>query len=270
MPESPEVRCMRDELSKKIKGKTLSSITIVRGPYLGSISAKYLVFRESLAFFTPSKVKKVYTKGKYLWFRLKGSFYALGIHHGMEGSWCEEENNKHIILTFTFEDGYQIHFQDSRRFGTFKLYSSEKELQQYLQTTGPDVMKATPEEIQERFSLNKVQNKPLCEVLMDQSVLSGIGNYLRADIMYTAELSPHRTISSLNDDELNVLSRACISIPRKSYRQQATTCGNYESFIHSGGYTPIVYGRSSVKGNTVLYFQDKNKRTVWWVPKVQL
>ena len=128
MPEGPEVRCMRDCLSQRIKNKILESITLHQGPYVGSSSPKYSEFRERVKEFTPSSVKKVRVKGKYMWFEFEdGDFVALGIHHGMEGSWCEGEdvNFRHIILTLNFEDGYRLRFQDSRRFGTFRLYSDE-------------------------------------------------------------------------------------------------------------------------------------------------
>lgn len=104
---------------------------------------------------------------------------------------------------------------------------------------------------------------------MDQSILSGIGNYLRADIMYYAKVSPHTLVENIKEEKLTKLTKACRRVPLRSYKNRATTCGSYDSYIHIGSHTPKVYGRTEVDGERVETFQDKNKRMVWWVPSVQ-
>ena len=53
--------------------------------------------------------------------------------------------------------------------------------------------------------MNKKPNKTIAEFLMDQSMCAGIGNYLKAEILYDAAISPHRIVKSLDSEEFNKL-----------------------------------------------------------------
>lgn len=277
MPEGAEVRYFSEKLSKMVAGYVLLNIVIHRGPYKGSKSPRYLPFRKNVEEFAPHIVEGVRCKGKWMYFVLRGreQFYALGIHHGMEGSWCSDPTNKHIILELIFEYDQHYYFQDSRRFGTFCLLRTRTELDEKLNKLAPDMFYITKKEFKDNFSQiknnSRIRNKRLCELLMEQSLLvSGIGNYMRADILYHAKLDPRREISNLKNDEINALYKSIKHISKESYRCKATTCGNYESAIHRGLYEPLVY-RKEVCPNScqVVSFVDKKKRTMWWVPEIQ-
>ena len=270
MPELPEVLHHSEKLSDLFRYFSLQSIVIHRGPYLTSEKEKYSKFREFVFNFQSHQVKDIKTKGKYMYFLLEGDqHYALCIHHGMEGSWCDDPTNKHVILELKFSDDKKIFFQDSRRFGTFALLS-EEELKCKLEELGPDVFHELKDWVELRSLIKvtkKIQKKRLCEALVDQSFISGIGNYLRADIMYEAKLDPRRLMNSFSDEELEKLFNAIKSIVNNSYESKATTTGNYKSSIHSGSYEFLIYGKEKCPlGNPVENFKDKQKRTVWWVP----
>jgi len=279
MPEGPEIKIFAEQLSDILDGAILNTLKIHRGPYLSSEKSKYKVFRSAVKNYTPHRVTDVKSKGKNLYILLDGDQYAsLLVHHGMEGSWCQDPENSHIILELEFTkessvsgSSKQLFFQDSRRFGTFGLLT-EKEYTASLARIGPDVYTiADFIEFQERLrGIKRIQNHRLCEVLLDQAVISGIGNYMRADILYRAGLDPRRTVASLSDGEMCNLYVACFRVAWGSYNCKATTCGNYESAIHRGNYTTIVYGcEECPRGYKVETFVDKKKRTMWWVPSHQ-
>jgi len=289
MPELPEVLHHSEKLKESYQDTILESIIIHRGPYLTSEKEKYSKFRELSLKYQPCKVKDVKTKGKYMYFLLEEENHiddtkkstkksgtllntdvALCIHHGMEGSWCTDSENKHIILELRFSKNKSVFFQDSRRFGTFALLSKD-ELEDKLTALGPDVFHEL-KNYSEFSSLitSKFQKKRLCEVLMDQSFISGIGNYLRADIMYHAKLDPQRLMNSFSEEELEKLYDSIKFIVKSSYDSGATTTGNYKSSVHSGSYKFLIYGKNTCPlGNSVENFKDKQKRTVHWVPDVQ-
>ena len=283
MPELPEIAHHAENLSRSLKHKMLDNIVIRQGPYSTSEKEKYLIFRNACEKFKPHFIKEIKTKGKYMYFLLEGDqHYSLGIHHGMEGSWCTDSANKHIILELKYSQKNKsyskekfpekIFFQDSRRFGTFSLLSKE-ELEKKLGELGPDVLRDldTSKELKDLIDKKyRIQDKRLCEVLMDQSFISGIGNYLRADIMYEAKLDPTRIIDSFSDNEIEKLFDAIKKIVKLSYDSKATTCGNYSSSIHQGYYDPLIYGKKKCpSGGKIECFKDKQKRTVWWVPAHQ-
>nr|QBK85530.1 MAG: formamidopyrimidine-DNA glycosylase [Marseillevirus LCMAC101] len=270
MPESPEVKLFAKRLNASFATQQLLRITIVRGPYKDNEKEKYKHFREQAESFQPHVIKRVKNKGKWLYFKLDGPEYAaLGVHHGMEGSWCNDPDNKHIILELKMKCDQKItkiYFQDSRRFGTFTLLTKE-ELQKELKKLGPDIFKMTLEEFDKSLKVKRIQKHRLCEALMDQSVISGIGNYLRADIMYLAKLDPKIEVFDLDESDKQRLYNAIRKVSRSSYGSGSTTVGYYESAIHNGGYEFLVYQKAICpKGKKIQTFKDKNGRTVHYVP----
>ena len=56
------------------------------------------------------------------------------------------------------------------------------------------------------MKMKRYEEKKIGNLIVDQKVISGIGNYLRADILYQSTISPYRTIKSLNEEDLkNIL-----------------------------------------------------------------
>jgi len=272
MPELPEIKIFANRLNFSCAACQMLSINIVRGPYKENKKEKYKHFRDQVETFRPHRVKKVKSKGKWLYFQLSGPNYAaLGVHHGMEGSWCTNPDNKHVILELEVssedESSNKFYFQDSRRFGTFLLLTKE-ELRKELDKIGPDVLKMSSEEFNKALEIKRIQKHRLCEALMDQRVVSGIGNYLRADIMYLAGADPKTKIQDLTGRDRERLYRAIRKVSRSSYKAGSTTVGHYESAIHSGGYQFLVYQKTVCpEGNGVQTFKDKNGRTVHYVPR---
>ncbi|RLI44978.1 hypothetical protein DRO61_11475 [Candidatus Bathyarchaeota archaeon] len=272
MPELPEVKIFANRLNFSCKGCEIQSISIVRGPYKENEKERYVKFREQVETFKSHRVTKVKSKGKWLYFELNGpSYAAFGVHHGMEGSWCTNPNNKHAILELVISGEHKtstkIYFQDSRRFGTFLLLTKD-ELKKELDKIGPDIFKMTCEEFDIALKTKRIQDKRLCEVLMDQRVIGGIGNYLRADIMYLARVDPKTEIKDLTDKNKERLYKAIRKVSRTSYKAGSTAVGYYESSIMKGGYQFLVYQKVICpKGKDVETFKDKNGRTVYYVPK---
>jgi len=278
MPEIPEVRCFAEKLDELFSNKILMNVTIRRGPYISSHAKRYFPFREAVNEFCPHFIKKVKYKGKWMYFEMevenpedkKSQFIAFGIHHGMEGSWCSDPDSEHIILELEFEgegpEPEYYFFQDSRRFGTFCLLRTQEELDKKLNALGPSVYGLTEDVFRERMNIKRIQNKRICEVMLDQKIISGIGNYLRADILYKAGINPKRIISSLSE-KMHDLYLSIIDVAEKSYQCKATTPGNYKSSVYRGGYDTLVYNKKICpEGYKVEKFKDKNKRTMWWVP----
>jgi formamidopyrimidine-DNA glycosylase len=104
---------------------------------------------------------------------------------------------------------------------------------------------------------------------MDQSIISGIGNYLRADILYEAQIDPRKTISELTEKEIQNLFTSAYTTVWRSYRAK-TSKKNIEEGRARDSYRYIIYGQKKCpRGYPVVTFEDKNKRTMWWVPDVQ-
>ena len=74
-----------------------------------------------------------------------------------------------------------------------------------------------------RLRSDKFRRKKLSRLYLDQHFLAGVGNYLRSEILFEAELHPDLTPADLTDEQLNTLSEASLEIAKRSYKTQGYT-----------------------------------------------
>jgi len=224
MPEIIEVRNYANFIKKKAKNKNLLTINILNGRYKKHNPFKhYYKIKNKL----PLKLIDVKTKGKFMYFCL-GDFY-IGITLGLSGGWFwkksdklihgihpemfDEEsikkyiNNamKHLNIEFIFDSG-TLYFYDQLSFGTIKNFDKD-ELYKKLSKIGLDIMDVNTIFSDFKLKINKItnQNKKIGNILLNQKIISGVGNYLRADSLWLSKISPFRKIKDIDDKELQVL-----------------------------------------------------------------
>jgi formamidopyrimidine-DNA glycosylase len=270
MPEGPEVELSARKVCLFLSGSVLSSIKLIKGPYVTNPKPKYANFKGKVNGLKPHFIQRVYANGKQMIFELQGPQYAaLTSHFGMSGQWCwtPEEHNLLTLKCTLHGESRNLYFCDQRRFGTFGLLTLT-ELEKKLSNLGLSVL--SPFTISEFLHhLHQRPEMPVCDILLDQTIFSGIGNYLRADIMYVASINPLRLVSSLTKDEEKGLRRAVIDVCQESLEAEATVCEHYETTVHAGSYQFKIYGRKTDDhGNQVVEFKRKT-RTVHWCPAIQ-
>jgi formamidopyrimidine-DNA glycosylase len=273
MPEGPEVRKIVDQLRDTILDRVIVNTEILSGRYKthGAPSG----FQEYLER-CPLLIKDINCKGKFIYFTCqdvdKNIFYIWNTL-GMSGGWAFKSTS-HSRLKFSFLDGTPIHFQDMRNFGTLHFVSSQQEMNEKLNSLGPDLLQevVSDSEFKSRL-LTCGSYKTISEVLMDQSVFSGVGNYLKAEALYVAKIAPTRKVSTLNDEEFSALNKAIQVIIRESYKTGGSTFRVYQDLYgQTGNYSErfMVYGRKSdPQGNQVSKIKTKDGRTTHWVPAIQ-
>lgn len=282
MPEVAEVAVTAQILNELLAFKTLDCFRFTAGRYERQVPTDYFSFIEHL----PMMVTNVCSKGKFMWFELTNkanlSWYVWNTF-GLTGKWSTKEvSYTKAVLTFGH---LKIYFSDMRNFGTFTFNDSTSKLNTKLNTLGPDFLK------NEHFNLDKVSkyNLPIVKLLMDQKKIgSGLGNYLVAEILYRAAISPYRTGTSLTTDELVKLTyfikyvvklayaRNCTGYMRYLRSMPTVTKINYHPTIHLGNdcFQFLVYRKKlDPNGNEVIGSKivgSKNAyRTTYWVPNVQ-
>ncbi len=267
MPEGVEITILRDILEPKIKDTVLQEVEILSGRYMNGKPKGYARFVKDL----PLKVKNVKNKGKFLYIEMDEN-WSIWVTFGMTGYFYDEEN-EHSRLAFTFKKGrkkIKLYYNDQRNFGTIKFDNYEN-LKKKLKTLGPDMLNEKVTFDQFKKIIDKVRNKEkqIVMVLNDQKVMAGIGNYLRAEILYDAKLSPFRTLKSLKEADLKKLHKSIIKIMKKSYEGQKK-----DNFIKESEYIENyefqVYGADKdKKGNKVSNEKLEDGRTIWFVKNEQ-
>ncbi len=292
MPEVNEIRQFVDLLKKKLKNKNIEEINILKGRY--KTNGPFPLYDE-VKKKLPIKVLDVASKGKFIYFILDNDYY-LFCTLGLSGGYIYKKNDKityapgnsdlefvenatkNLNVEFKTKIG-SIYFYDQLSFGTLKFIKGTNELLKKLKTIGPDIMdlETTLEVFKERIKKKTNLIKPIGNVLMNQKVISGIGNYLRSDVLWMSAISPFRKVSTLDDSELT-----------KIYKNvRLLTWGNYNKeeairlkIISKTSKLPSDYNRhffvyeqeKDIKGNKVEkdeLYEGSQKRSIYWSPAIQ-
>ena len=109
---------------------------------------------------------------------------------------------------------------------------------------------------------------------MNQKVISGIGNYIKAESLWYSRINPHSAIKDLTDSNLGMLYKAILFVIRKSYAEQGASIKDYYTFDQEQGTAVsgfVVYGRKKdYNGHSVIKEETLDKRTTHWVKERQI
>ncbi|HVI40735.1 MAG TPA: DNA-formamidopyrimidine glycosylase family protein [Anaerovoracaceae bacterium] len=277
MPEGPEVKLSAEALKPLVVGKLIRMVNSFHsGRYYHAVPEG---LEEFLNTFENSActIKNIQVKGKLMYWSFSNDYYML-CTFGMTGQWSETDS-KHTCIGIVLYDidpvkpVSMIYFNDARHFGTIKFIKGKKELNKKLDTLGPDMLSAPPDDKDFAARIVSKNNKSIAEVLMNQRCLSGVGNYIKAEALYRAGISPWRQCNRINDDELKRLRQSIIDVMTESYAAQGATLATYKTVSGEEGSFASqlkVYGRNiDPYGNTVKSEETLDKRTSWWVPGIQ-
>jgi formamidopyrimidine-DNA glycosylase len=221
-------------------------------------------------------ITNVQSKGKFMYWTFDNGWYML-CTFGMTGQWSPDAG-KHVCLKMRLYDaaGNQsyIHFNDPRHFGTIKFTNSRQELVDKLNELGWDPLQNKLSDYS-NFLINKLSNskKPIGQIMMEQNVFAGVGNYIRAEALYLAKISPWRLGNQLSKTEITNLCQSCIDVMEESYKYQGATIQTYKTaFGAEGKYSSCfkVYGKKKDPlGNKIIKEDTPEGRTIHWCPTIQ-
>jgi len=216
MPEGPEIHRASDRIRTALEGKKIFNVKIDFQPLAGM---EYL--------FEGEVIEKVEARGKAL--LIHGPTRVLYAHSQLYGRWMVNSKSRTLpksnrSLRILFESDTHV----VRLFSAtdiLLLEHHEIELHPYISKLGPDVVLPSTGvmEIQHHITQQRFQRRRLGGLLLDQGFLSGIGNYLRSEILYKANLLPQRTIASLKQEELLRFCEVTKEIVQRAYEHKGIT-----------------------------------------------
>jgi formamidopyrimidine-DNA glycosylase len=260
MPELPEVETIRNDLNKKITGKSIIKVDIGLARIVKGDPAD---FRRILI---GNKIASVERIGKLMIFRLeKGGRYLL-IHLKMTGQliYCLKDYivagghslpklegdlpNKYSRATFYFNDRSALFFNDMRTFGYTRIVDAA-ELERVKSRFGIDPLSGGLN--LENFKKIVIGRKAnIKSLLLNQELIAGIGNIYSDEILYDARIRPDRRGNSLKEAEIMRIVRSAKKILKKAIKYRGTTFNDYvDADGHQGGFARLlkVYGRQGEK-----------------------
>lgn len=218
MPELPEVETVRSGLEKLVIGKLIKKVMHDTPKSFPNATA------DVKQFLIGARVTAVRRRAKVLLIDLS-SDYSLVIHLKMTGqmvfvgkerfgaghpseSLIGELPDRSTRVTFDFDDGSQLFFNDQRKFGWIRLIPTvEVPNIDFMKKVGPEPLDAdfTWQQFAERFKRRGRTN--IKAALLDQTVIAGVGNIYADESLWGAKVHPKRLVASLSDDEFKVLYR---------------------------------------------------------------
>jgi len=280
MPEGVEVKLTSEEVNEYIGGYTLLSMSIVGGRYKRHGPPKnWKDFKYQL----PVKLNNVSSKGKGIFFHFDNEWTIYNTL-GMTGQWSNTLD-KYSVIKFVYSkkktnsngknstNFKTIYFRDIRNFGTIKLVKGVDEKLKLYNRLGPDMMDESTTLELFRGRIAKFKNKNIAWILMSQHIISGIGNYIKAEVLYRAKISPHRNLKEVSDEKITALYYAIKEVMKKSYELQGNSFHTYRNFQSGGGkfYTLLrVYRQEKdPDGRQVIREKTLDGRTTHWVKEIQ-
>lgn len=225
MPELPEVETIRRTLENLVIGKTIERVQ-VDWPNIIREPADPLAFRMMVEGQT---IRQIRRKGKFLLFYLDE--LTLVSHLRMEGKYVLQRKgepvDKHTHVVFAFSDDTELRYRDVRKFGTMHLVPTGLEFDR------PPLSKLGPEPFDKEFTvgyftkaLAKTSRK-IKAVLLDQTVVSGLGNIYVDEALFRAKIHPERLARSLTKGEIARLRKEIIKTLSEAVEKGGSTIRTY-------------------------------------------
>ena len=191
MPELPEVEVVRRGLEAHVVGRTVTAVDVLHPRPVRRHAAGATDFADRLA---GRRFVVARRRGKYLWLPLDSGDALLG-HLGMSGQMLVQPagapDERHLRVRFHLDGPHELRFVDQRMFGGLALSTGGAELPGEIAHIARDPM--DPEFDDELFSL-RVRKKAsgIKRILLDQSVVSGVGNIYADEALWLARLHGDR------------------------------------------------------------------------------
>lgn len=219
MPELPEVQTVvNDLINSDLIGATIGLVAVHWDNLIGDMPLAS--FKKQLKGRTVTAVSR---RAKYIRIDLD-SGQSLVIHLRMTGkfSWStpDKKRDKHEHIIFNFVDGRQLRYHDTRKFGRLILVDDAAAFLAHL----------GPEPLEKSFTWQLLREclqgrRPLKTLLLDQTVVAGLGNIYVDEALWEAKLSPLRRSDSLTAAEIKRLHSAIPRVLKRGLKNMGTSLG---------------------------------------------
>ena len=218
---------VRRVLKRRILGRKIKNVNVIYDKIVESNLDDFKKILPGLTF------QDILRRGKWLIFDL-GDYYLCS-HLRMEGKYfikpSSEEIVKHEHIIFSLDDNNDLRYHDTRKFGRMDLVKKE-DLEKvegvHKQGIEPISDDLTKEYLYGKF---KKSNKYIKTLLLDQTIISGLGNIYADEVLFGASIKPTRRGSSIKLNECQKIVDASRKIILKAMEEGGTTIRSYTSSL---------------------------------------
>ncbi len=249
MPELPEVETIARTLAPSVNNKIITKVNLLNEKtWASSLSPESILNH---------KIISTSRRGKLLFLNFEkkdnNSPYALAFHLKMSGRLFAYEKNqipehKHIRFDFTLDDGTLIVFDDTRKFGFVRaINDAELANWKFWNNLGPEPLTISCPDFVNLFIHKSTKIKAL---LLDQSVIAGIGNIYADEALFTAKINPNTAGRDIPKERLIALHQAIVDVLLESIAACGSSIRDYRMANGDAGAFQNkfkVYGRKGGK-----------------------
>ena len=240
MPELPEVEVVKRSLERNILNLIIKKVKIK------DVNLRYKVNRIRLSKLVGKKITKIKRRSKFLIFEI-GKTYRMLVHLGMTGKFFFTDNKdnkfktsfyyfinykkdqKHNRVIFILSKKQKLIYNDVRKFGFIKIYSSSLiKKSQHLAHLGPEPLKKSWNFLYLKKYLFG-RERSIKNTLMDQKCVSGLGNIYVNEILFLSGIKPDRKATKLKDFEIEKIIKFSKKILKNSIKLGGSTIKDFSS-----------------------------------------
>ena len=228
MPELPEVETVARGLQRSVAGRRILSVWLGKTDFIDNPAA--------IEQFLPGQaIDRVERYGKFMLLRLSArpvesngeKQRALLVHLGMTGNLspasAAQPQPKHTHARFTLDDGRELRYTDPRRFGRI-AYLEDASLSAELAKFGAEPLLIGAEEFAARIRSRHARIKAL---LLDQTVLRGVGNIYADESLWRARIHPAKLAARLTLAEAGALRKALQSVLQRAIAMRGSSISDF-------------------------------------------
>ncbi len=226
MPELPEVETVKETLKTQVIGKIIQNVYIYHNNTI-----EYPTVEEFKEKIKNEKIINLLRRGKWLMFELE--HYYLLSHLRMEGKYFIRENSEpkmlHELVKFHFQDGTSLRYHDTRKFGKMHLIEKEKVFD--MKPLNELGLEPWDEQLTDIYLKEKYSNKkiPIKTTLLDQNIITGIGNIYADEILFLSKIHPLKPCSNLTKKDRQNIILNTKTVLEHAIKLGGTTIRTFES-----------------------------------------
>ena len=227
MPEIAEVETVRKTLKKRILHKKIVDIKIF---YMPIVLNKEEELKENLLGKEFIDIQRI---GKWLLFETD-THYLLS-HLRMEGKYFLKKRNepieKHEHVEILFEDGLSMRYHDTRKFGRMKLVKKEELFE--FEGIRKQGIEPLSDKLTKEYLFSKISKKslPIKTILLDQTIISGLGNIYADEVLFDAKILPTKKGKDMTLEECEKIKNSSKKIIEAAIEMGGTTIRSYTSSL---------------------------------------
>lgn len=266
MPEGPEVKVYADYIRGNLLDKYICGVVVTN---YNRTNKETFEYTKKIA----SKVIEVRSHAKKIFIITED--YVLQSSLIMTGSWGygDHKANRLYLVVGTYHGNNFVrernfHFRDTDGKGWLHIFS----LDEYLakQKKAPPCLMNDEVPLETfRFQLMKKKQELIGKAIHNADLIGGIGNYLRAEILYEARISPRRYVYSLTDNEWERLWDISIRMLADAYSQYGCQLRDYKSPFTPGTFQNQLKAYRQKEG-IIADKLDGETQTMYWCPDIQM